>query len=60
MYKIIQVDLGNNNWRYVTGIHLLNDIYCSIYPSNNVNIDRLDECKSIYPNLNFRIGVIND
>jgi hypothetical protein len=54
-YKTIQIDLGNANWRYVTGIHLVNDLYCSIYPSNNVGIDRLPECQAIYPKMTFRI-----
>ena len=54
-YKTIQIDLGNSNWRYVTGIHLDNDLYCSIYPSNNVGIEKLAECKVIYPKMTFRV-----
>jgi hypothetical protein len=58
MYKTIQIDLGNaptQNWRYVTGIDLRNDLWCSIYPSDNITSERLDDCKAIYPKMNFRI-----
>jgi hypothetical protein len=57
-YQTIQIDLGNSplpNWRYVTGIDLRNDLWCSIYPSDNVSVDRLAECHAIYPDKTFRI-----
>ena len=63
MYKTIEIDLGNAptpNWRYVTGIDLRNDLWCSIYPSNNIGIERIDECKAIYPKLNFRISEVRE
>jgi hypothetical protein len=63
MYKTIEIDLGNfnhPNWRYVTGFNNYNnDIYCSIYPNNGLSVDldrKLDLCKKIQPNLNFRIS----
>jgi hypothetical protein len=53
--KTIQIDLGNANWRYVTGIYDTQDLGCSIYLNEKITEDRLSECQAIFPKMTFRI-----
>ena len=63
MYKTIEIDLGNAptpNWRYVCGIYGSQYLTYSIYPNNKINEDRLQDCKAIYPKMNFRISEVRE
>ena len=52
--NVVKVKLPSGSWRYVTTVYE-DDIGCSIYNVNAVDESKLEKCRSIYPNLEFKI-----